>query len=235
MVPLSDPTLTRILVVDDDFAIRTAVCAELGHEGFVVDGVEDGEAALEAALGAGYDLVVLDLGLPRLSGTEVCRRLRAQSDVPILVLSARSTEADRVLGLELGADDYLTKPFSLLELVSRVRAILRRRELDRADRGAVRRVGSLELDLARHEVLVEGARVHLTPGEFQVLSVLAREPGHVVTRRQIMEELWQSAYVGDQRAAYVHVSNLRRKLERDPARPERIVTVRGVGYKLVAG
>lgn len=234
VVAFANQTSARILVVDDDTAIRTAVCAEFRLQGFATESVDDGEAGLAAARSTPFDLVVLDLGLPKLAGAEVCRRLRAQSDVPILVLSARGGEADRVLALESGADDYVTKPFSLLELVSRVRAILRRRELDRRRPAAVR-VGELDLDVARHEVLVAGDLVHLTQGEFQVLALLAREPGRVVTRRQIMEEIWRSPHVGDQRAAYVHISNLRHKLEADPARPERIVTVRGAGYKLVAG
>jgi DNA-binding response OmpR family regulator len=229
----SNHTSARVLVVDDDLAIRTAVSAQLRLEGFATESVEDGEAALATARSAPYDLIILDLGLPKLAGTEVCRRLRSESDVPILVLSARGGESDRVLALESGADDYVTKPFSQLELVSRVRAILRRRELDRGEPTAVQ-VGDLALDFARHEVVVDGAPIHLTQTEFQVLSLLAREPGRVITRRQIMEELWRSTHIGDQRAAYVHISNLRHKLERDPARPERIVTVRGVGYKLVA-
>jgi DNA-binding response OmpR family regulator len=223
---------SRILVVDDEPAIRTAVSEGLRLEGFECESVADGAAALERALTERFDLVILDLGLPSLSGTEVCRVLRGSSDVPILVLSARSGEPDRVLTLELGADDYLTKPFSQRELAARVRAILRRRALDRGT-GEHLRVGALALDLARHEVELEGTTVRLTPTEFRVLVLLARRPGIVVSRRQIMEELWESDFVGDQRAAYVHISNLRRKIEATPDRPERIVTVRGVGYKLV--
>jgi two-component system response regulator RegX3 len=176
--------------------------------------------------------VLLDLMLPRLSGTEVCRRLRAESDVPILMLTARDAEVDRVLGLETGADDYVTKPFSMAELVSRVRAILRRRELDRAAAGSVLRLGGLELDLTGHEVRVDGRLVNVTASEFQILVLLAERPEHVVPRRAIMERLWRSEHVGDQRACDMHVSNLRRKIERDPSRPERLLTVRGVGYKL---
>jgi DNA-binding response OmpR family regulator len=150
------------------------------------------------------------------------------------MLTARDAEVDRVLGLELGADDYLTKPFSLAELVSRIRAILRRRELDRAGgTPATIVVGRLTLDLARHQVQVEGRNVSLTPSEFNLLALLTSEPERVFSRRQIMEHLWQSTYVGDERAADVHVSALRRKIERDPSHPERIVTVRGFGYKLV--
>jgi two-component system response regulator RegX3 len=225
----------RILVVDDEPAIVDAVAYGLRREGFEVDAVGDGSAALEAARSSSYDVIVLDLILPEVSGMDVCRTLRAESDVPIMMLTARDAEVDRVLGLELGADDYVTKPFSVAELVSRVRAILRRRELDRVPvRGAVVRVGGLELDYVRHRVRVDGREVELTPSELSLLSLLAGAPDRVFTRRQIMQHLWESSYVGDERACDVHVSNLRRKIERDPARPERLLTVRGVGYKLVA-
>jgi two-component system response regulator RegX3 len=226
----------RILVVDDEPAIVDAVAYGLRREGFDVDAVADGAAALEAARSAPYDVVVLDLMLPDVSGMDVCRTLRSESDVPIVLLTARDAEVDRVLGLELGADDYVTKPFSVAELVSRVRAILRRRELDRAPvgGGAVVRVGGLELDYARHRVRVDGREVELTPSELSLLSLLAGAPDRVFTRRQIMQRLWESNYVGDERACDAHVSNLRRKIERDPARPERLLTVRAVGYKLVA-
>jgi DNA-binding response OmpR family regulator len=226
--------VSRILVVDDEPAIRDSVSYALDREGFDVHAVADGEAALEAARKDVYDLVVLDLMLPRLSGIDVCRVLRRESDVPLIMLTAKGSELDRVLGLELGADDYVTKPFSMAELVSRIRAILRRRELDRAANARpVRRVGSLELNLTRHQVTLDGRDVDLTPSEFKLLALLAEEPERVFTRREIMQELWQSTYVGDERACDIHVSNLRRKLERDSDRPERVVTVRGVGYKLV--
>ncbi|HEY3185476.1 MAG TPA: response regulator transcription factor [Gaiellaceae bacterium] len=221
----------RVLVVDDEPAIRESVGYTLRAEGHEVDEVADGASALAAAEQASYDVVVLDIMLGDLSGMEVCRRLRSTSDVPILMLTARDAEADRVLGLETGADDYVTKPFSMLELASRVRAILRRRELDRGI--AFRRAGSLELDLARHEARVDGEVVRLTPTEFRLLSLLASQE-RAFTRREIMQHLWESSYVGDERAADVHVANLRRKIEADPADPKRIVTVRGVGYRLVA-
>ena len=224
----------RILVVDDEPAIADAVAYALGREGFEVETRADGADALEAARSSPYDVIVLDLRLPGLSGLDVCRNLRAVSDVPILMLTARDAEVDRVLGLELGADDYVTKPFSVAELVSRVRAILRRRELDRAGRiGTVVRVGGLELDAVRHRVRVDGREVELTRSELSVLSLLAERPDHVFSRREIMQHLWNSTYVGEERACDVHVSNLRRKIEADPARPERVLTVRGVGYKLV--
>jgi two-component system, OmpR family, response regulator RegX3 len=224
----------RILVVDDEPAIVDAVTYALRASGFEVDTFGDGESALEAARSDGYDVLVLDVRLPGLSGIEICRRLRSESDVPILILTAMDAEVDRVLGLEAGADDYVTKPFSVAELVSRVRAILRRRELDRAAGGGIRRVGSLELDVNRHEVRIDGRTIRLTPSEFRLLAFLAQEPEHVYTRREIMQHLWDSTYVGDQRACDIHVSNLRRKIEDTPGRPQRLVTVRGVGYKLLA-
>jgi two-component system response regulator RegX3 len=223
---------TRILVADDELAISDAVGYALRGEGFEVETVADGEAALEVAQADGFDVLILDLMLPKLSGIEVCRRLRAQSDIPILMLTAKDAEVDRVLGLEAGADDYVTKPFSMPELVSRVRAMLRRRELDRADGTRTLRLGGLELDLARHRVTVDGESVQLTPSEFRVLTLLAAQPERVFSRREIMQHLWDSSYVGDQRACDIHISNIRRKIERDAGVPERLLTVRGVGYRL---
>jgi two-component system, OmpR family, response regulator RegX3 len=224
----------RILVVDDEEAIVDAVAYALRASGFEVETFGDGESALKAARASDYDVLVLDIRLPGLSGLEICRRLRGESDVPILILTAMDAEVDRVLGLEAGADDYVTKPFSVAELVSRVRAILRRRELDRASGDGIRRVGSLELDVNRHEVRIDGRTIRLTPSEFRLLAFLAQEPEHVYSRREIMQHLWDSTYVGDQRACDIHVSNLRRKIEETPGRPQRLVTIRGVGYKLLA-
>jgi two-component system response regulator RegX3 len=223
----------RILVVDDTPAILEAVMDALAAEGFDVQGASDGRAALELAEAEQFDLVILDLMLPGLSGTEICRRLRAESAVPIIMLTARDAEADRVLGLEIGADDYITKPFSEVELLSRVRAILRRRELDRPGDSTVRRLGGLSVDVVKHEVLADGRPVVLSPSEYKLLALLAGEPGRVFKRREIMQHLWQSTYVGDERACDAHVSTLRRKIERDRLHPERIVTVPGFGYKLV--
>ena len=221
-----------MLFIDDEPAIRDAVGFALRTEGFEVETRADGESGLSAALEDEFDIVILDLRLPGLAGTEVCRRLREQSPVPIVMLTAKSAEVDRVLGLEIGADDYVAKPFSMAELIGRVRAILRRQELERSTPAAVRRIGDLELDAMRHQVSVAGEEKQLTPSEFRLLLLLAREPGRVYSRREIMEHLWDSTYVGDQRACDIHVSNLRRKLEDDPAKPQRVVTVRGVGYKL---
>jgi two-component system response regulator RegX3 len=222
-----------VLVVEDEEAIADAVAYALEGEGFEVDRAADGEEAIDRARKRDYELIVLDLRLPKVNGIEVTRTLRAESIVPILMLTAKDSEVDRVVGLEVGADDYVTKPFSMAELVSRVRAILRRRQLDRLSGEPVRRVGGLRLDLVRHEVRVDEHTVRLTPSEFRLLTFLAEEPERVFSRREIMQHLWQSEYVGDERATDMHVSNLRKKIERDPDNPERVVTVRGIGYKLV--
>jgi DNA-binding response OmpR family regulator len=226
----------RILLVDDDPGILDVVSYSLEREGYEVETADDGGNALAAVARRRFDLLILDLMLPGVPGTDICRHLRAAGNtIPILMLTAKDAELDRVLGLELGADDYLTKPFSTAELLSRVRALFRRREYDLAESGnGTRRVGDLVLDMTRHQVEVEGSDVQLTPSEFRVLALLATKPGHVFTRRQIMEHLWESEHVGDEHAGEVHISNLRRKLERDPGRPRRIVTVRSAGYKLVA-
>ena len=223
--------MTRILVVDDEPTILDSVGYALQREGFEVSSASDGTEGLRLARTESPDVIVLDVMLPGLSGREVCRQLRAESDVPILMLSARGGEIDRVLGLELGADDYVTKPFSLAELVSRIRALLRRRELDRARRDALR-IGDLELDLAAHDARIDGVRVHLTPSEFKLVALLASDPGRAFSRAELVRHLWQTEYTGGERAVDAHVVNLRRKLEHDPAEPRRLVTVRGVGYAL---
>jgi DNA-binding response OmpR family regulator len=215
----------KILIAEDEPAIADAVGYALRAEGFEVDAVEDGDAALEAVRRDAYDVLVLDLMLPGISGVEVCRRLRSESAIPILMLTARTAEVDRVLGLEAGADDYVLKPFSMPELVSRVRAILRRRELDLGD--IQMKAGGLEVDIRRHTVTADGKPVRLTASEFKLLELLAREPERVFSRRELMEHLWNSSHIGDQRAADTHMANLRRKVG-----PQRIVTVRGLGYKL---
>jgi two-component system, OmpR family, response regulator RegX3 len=224
--------MSRVLIVDDEPAIRDAVGYAFRNEGFDVETRADGDSGLQAALEGGFDLVILDLMLPGLAGTEVCRRLRARDPVPIVMLTAKNAEADRLLGLEIGADDYVSKPFSMAELIGRARAILRRQELARSGTEGVQRVGDLELDPVRHSVVVAGEARQLTPSEFRLLRMLAGSPKKVFSRREIMQYLWDSTYIGDQRACDIHISNLRRKLEDDPANPRRIITVRGVGYKL---
>ena len=229
----------RILVADDEPSVRESVGYALGQEGFEVTIATDGDDADEK-LGDGevaYDLLVLDIMMPGKSGLDLCRDVRARSPVPIILLTAKDAEVDKVVGLEVGADDYVTKPFSVRELLGRVRAQLRRRELDRASTteggGQSIDAGDVSIDLARHLVTVRGEPVNLTRSEFQVLRLLADRPGQVFSRLEIMEELWQSEFSGDVRACDVHISNLRQKIERDPQDPELVLTVRGIGYKLI--
>jgi DNA-binding response OmpR family regulator len=225
----------RILVVDDEPSLVRGLSYALERDKFEVEVATDGEAAVDAALTQAIDLVILDLMLPKLSGEEACKRIRAGSDVPIIMLTAKDSERELLAGLELGADDYVTKPFSAAELIGRVSALLRRRKLDHAaNERVVRTVGAIKIDLVRDEVSVEGKPVALTPSEFKILGLLAGAPGAAYTRRQIMEHLWGSTFTADEHTCEVHVSALRRKIERDPASPERLVTVRGVGYALRA-
>lgn len=229
----------RILVADDEPSVRESVGYALEQEGFSVTIATDGDDA-DSKLGpeVDFDLLVLDIMMPGKSGLDLCRDVRGRSPVPIILLTAKDAEVDKVVGLEVGADDYVTKPFSVRELLGRVRAQLRRRELDRAtgpegDNGKGIDAGEVTIDLARHLVTVRGEPVNLTRSEFQVLRLLAEHPGQVFSRLQIMEELWQSEFSGDVRACDVHISNLRQKIERDPQDPELVLTVRGVGYKLI--
>ena len=221
--------MSRILVADDDASVLDTIAYALGREGFEVDAVEDGEAALAAAQDSRYDLLILNVMMPKLFGTDLLRELQHETGTPIVLLSARDGRADRIEGLELGADDYITKPFSLQEVISRVRAILRRQELEHSHSPPVRHVGSLNMDYEDGAVVSGGRRIPLTRFEFRVLGLLADHPGEVVGRREILEHLWHSDFVGDERAADIHVSNLRRKLG-----PETIETVRGEGYRLRA-
>jgi DNA-binding response OmpR family regulator len=219
--------VSRVLVADDDQSVLDAIAYSLAREQFEVDTVTDGEAALAAVRADGYDLVILNVMMPRMFGTDVLRELDRHAGTPVLLLSARDSRADRVLGLELGADDYMTKPFALSELVSRVRAILRRRDRERRLAPLVRRVGELQIDFAADTVTQAGKPVPLTPSELRLLALLAERAGEVVTRREMMEHLWRGEFVGDERAGDIHVSNLRRKLG-----PQTVETVRGEGYRL---
>jgi phosphate regulon transcriptional regulator PhoB len=228
-------SVPRILVVDDEPHIVELVRYNLLQEGYDVSTAADGETALTKARSEKPDLVVLDIMLPGLHGVEVCRRLRRESGVPIIMLTARSGEQERVVGLESGADDYVTKPFSPRELVARVRAVLRRRvrEVSAPAQDPVR-VGGLLLDPATHEVTLNGRPVDLTAREFDLLLLLMRHPNRVFTRDFLLEHLWGHDFYGSTRTVDMHVSRLREKIEDDPASPTYIATVRGVGYKLRA-
>ena len=227
------PDPSTILLVDDEESIQKLLAYPLEREGFRVLQARNGEEALARFAAEEVDLVVLDIMLPKLDGLEVCKRLRAESEVPIIMLTARDDELDKVLGLELGADDYITKPFSIREFRSRVRALLRRASAARpADvDGEVISIGGLTVDLSRRVVEVGGRRVQLTYVEFELLRILASHPGRVYSRRLLLEALWGGADYREPRTIDVHVRHLREKLERDPAEPEFILTVRGVGYR----
>jgi two-component system response regulator RegX3 len=228
------PDAPLILVVDDEQSYRDALRVALEREGFRVEVASDGVEALERFDAVRPALVLLDVMLPRVSGVDVCREIRTRSQVPIIMVTARNAEIDAVVGLEIGADDYVTKPFRLRELVARVRAALRRgRTADGsvAERGEVIEIGDVRLDAARHEVQVRGEGVPLPLKEFELLELLLANAGRVLTRDVLIDRVWGSNYYGDTKTLDVHVKRLRAKIEDDPAHPERIVTVRGVGYR----
>jgi DNA-binding response OmpR family regulator len=221
-----------ILLVDDEESVQKLLTYPLEREGYKVVQARDGEEALERFDADGVDLIVLDLMLPKVDGLEVCRRVRATSSVPIIMLTARDDEVDKVLGLELGADDYITKPFSIREFRSRVRALLRRAQLSAVDqRGETIEHEGLTIDLARRSVEAHGVGVQLTYVEFELLKTLAAHPGRVYSRQSLLEALWGSADFRDPRTIDVHIRHLREKIEVDPREPEYIFTVRGVGYR----
>jgi two-component system response regulator RegX3 len=223
--------VNEVLFADDELTIREAVAYALRVEGVKVRTYDTGSGALDAARDRVFDLAILDVMLPDISGLEVCRRIRASSALPVMLLTARDTEADLVLGFEAGADDYVKKPFSMTELVIRVRAMLRRQELDRSVAERMVTVGDLSIDLARHEARVDGVNIRLTPTELRLLTLLASED-RAFSRREILEHVWETVFVPDERSCDVHVANLRRKIEDDAANPRRVLTVRGVGYRL---
>jgi DNA-binding response OmpR family regulator len=223
----------RILLVDDEQAIQTLLAYPLRRDGYEVIAAHDGREALDRFAEQRFDLVVLDGMLPRLDGLEVCRRLRSRSQVPIIMLTARDDEIDKVLGLEMGADDYITKPFSVREFRSRVRAALRRADMIRERAGAEEPItaADLEIDLERRTVSMRGERAELTYVEFEVLATLARSPGKVFSRQTLLEGVWGDSAYRDPRTVDVHIRHLREKLEADPSTPEYLLTVRGVGYR----
>ena len=223
----------RILLVDDEHSVQKLLAYPLRKEGYEVISALDGREALDRLRDGAFDLVVLDVMLPKLDGFEVCRQVRARSTVPIIMLTAKTEEIDKVLGLELGADDYITKPFSVREFRSRVKAVLRRAELVRADELSEEPIeqGELRIDFEKRVVDVRGEPVRLTYVEFEILAALARAPGRVFSRTQLLERVWGDASYRDPRTVDVHIRHLREKLESDPKHPELIFTVRGVGYR----
>ena len=225
--------MTRILIIEDEESYREALSFMLAREGFDVAVAPDGAAGLAEFDRGGADLVLLDLMMPGLPGTEVCRQLRSRGNVAIVMVTARDSEVDKVVGLELGADDYVTKPFSHRELVARIRAVLRRgQDLDSTLLPGVVEVAGVRLDVDRHSVSVDGVDVRFALREFELLELLLRNAGRVLTRGQLIDRVWGSDYVGDTKTLDVHVKRLRAKIEKDPSAPQRLVTVRGLGYRL---
>jgi DNA-binding response OmpR family regulator len=228
-----DEGAARILLVDDEQAVQTLLAYPLRKDGYDVVSALDGQEALDRLGEQRFDLVVLDIMLPKLDGIEVCRRLRARSHVPIIMLTAKGEEIDKVVGLEIGADDYITKPFSMREFRSRVKAALRRSEMIRgrpSDEGPLES-GDLRIDFEKRATTIRGEPVRLTYVEFEILAGLAREPGRVHTRDSLLERIWGDSAYRDPRTVDVHIRHLREKLERDPKSPEYLFTVRGVGYR----
>ncbi|MEU0519851.1 response regulator transcription factor [Streptosporangium sp. NPDC006007] len=223
--------MTRVLVVEDEESFSDALSYMLRKEGFEVAVAATGPEALDAFDHNGADLVLLDLMLPGLPGSEVCRSLRQRSKVPVIMLTAKDSEIDKVVGLELGADDYVTKPFSSRELVARIRAVLRRQGDAEGAETAVLAAGPVRMDVDRHIVAVRGAQVQFPLKEFELLEVLLRNAGRVLTRGQLIDRVWGADYVGDTKTLDVHVKRLRAKVEADPSTPRHILTVRGLGYK----
>jgi two-component system response regulator RegX3 len=223
--------MTRILVVEDEESYSDPLSYLLGREGYEVVVAPDGPSALDEFERRGADLVLLDLMLPGLSGTEVCRQLRQRSNVPVIMLTAKDSEIDKVVGLELGADDYVTKPYSGRELLARIKAVLRRHTEPEELLPATVEAGPVRMDVERHTVTVDGEPVNLPLKEFELLEMLLRNAGRVLTRGQLIDRVWGSDYVGDTKTLDVHIKRLRAKIEPDPANPRHIVTVRGLGYK----
>ena len=232
--PATDRTPHRVLIVEDEPGLAESVRYALESEGFDVEVADTGSDGLAKARDGRPDLVLLDLMLPGMSGLDVCRQLRASSDVPIIMLTAKDSEADKVSGLELGADDYMTKPFSTRELVARVRANLRRSDMGVfAESNEVLKAGRVELDVDAHVVRVDGEEVALRPKEFELLESLMRRKNRLSARHALIDEVWGPSYFGDTKTLDVHIKRLRGKLEADPSDPTQIVTVRGLGYKFV--
>ncbi len=222
--------MTKILIVEDEESIRESVAFLLSKEGYQVDTIADGKQALAAFEKFNPDLVLLDIMLPELSGVEVAKQIRQISQTPIIMLTAKDTELDKVLGLEIGADDYVTKPFSSRELLARIKAILRRTSEVTATEGGLK-VGPVEIDQDRHQVLIRGEEMAMPLKEFELLLYLIQNSGRVLTRNQLIDRIWGSDYFGDTKTLDVHIKRIRARVEKDPANPKYLQTVRGVGYK----
>jgi len=224
--------VTKILIVEDEDSVLDPLELLLGKEGFSIETAKNGREALDKFWKVSPDLVLLDIMLPEVSGTEVCRQIRAKSNVPIIMLTAKDTEVDKVVGLELGADDYIVKPYSKAELVARIKAVLRRGVSDHAPgEGGVITAGPVTIDVERHAVSIAGVSISLPLKEFELLEFLVRNSGRVLTRTQLIDRVWGSDYFGDTKTLDVHVKRLRAKIEKDPANPIYIQTIRGLGYK----
>ena len=229
--------MTKILIVEDETSFSEAISFLLGKEGFETDIAENGRVALELFKSHSYDLVLLDLMIPEVSGIDVCRAIRTTSMVPIIMLTAKDSEVDKVVGLELGADDYVTKPYSSRELVARIKAVLRRGTPESADAdssSAIQSAGNIRMDVERHQVTVNGTLINLPLKEFELLEFLMRNEGRVLTRGQLIDRVWGGDYYGDTKTLDVHIKRLRSKIEEDPANPQLIQTIRGLGYKFEA-
>ena len=231
--------MTRILIVEDEESYREPLVYQLNREGYDVSAAATGEEGLELFTQGGIDLVLLDLMLPGLDGTALCRRIREQSRVPIIMLTAKSAEIDKVVGLEIGADDYITKPYSFRELLARIRAVLRRNQMvaeasDAAADDIPLVCGDISMKIGQHEVTVRGENVFFPLKEFELLEYLMQNKGRVMTRHQLIDRIWGSDYVGDTKTLDVHVKRVRAKIEEDPAHPQYLTTVRGLGYKIDA-
>lgn len=226
--------MNRILLVEDEAALSEPLTFLLESEGYEVVVIADGAEAAERFAAVQPDLVLLDLMLPGLPGTEVCRRIRATHDTPIIMLTAKDSEVDIVVGLELGADDYVTKPYSARELIARIRAVMRRRADSHAPESHIVRGGRVEMDTDRHTIRVDGEEVKMPLREFELLEYLMRNPGRVLTRGQLIDRVWGSDYFGDTKTLDVHIKRIRSRIEREPSDPTQLVTVRGLGYRFEA-
>lgn len=224
----------KVLLVEDEHSIADSISYNLKQEGFSVTHVDEGPIALELFQEEEFSLIILDLMLPEISGLDICRSVRKTSDIPIIMVTAKDSEADRVAGLEIGADDYVIKPFSVRELLSRVRAVLRRTDMSKNEKSSqVIKVGNIEIDIGKYEAKVNDKQINLRPREFELLYALCENKGNLMSREQIFDEIWGYTFIGNSKTLDVHIQRIREKIEKNPKDPKKLITVRGVGYKLV--